>query len=80
MTVEQFLDADAGARRDEADRHEMAFAQALFEGIVQLAAGQGLFALVEIAVHDLLVDLDDLVEDLLMRVGDAGEIASCRPA
>ena len=72
--IEQGIDADPGARRDETDRHQMAFAQALFEGIMQFTAGQGLLALVEVAVHDLFVDFDDLVEDLLMGLGDAREI------
>ena len=72
--LQQLRHAGAAAGRDETDRHEVALAQALLEGIVQLASLERPLAFIEIAVHDLLVDLDDLIEDLLMGFGDRGEI------
>ena len=52
----------------------MAFAQALLERVVQLLPGQARFAVVEVAAHDGLVDLDDLVDDVLVRGGGRREI------
>ena len=63
--VEQLGDAGAGARRHEAHRHEMAFAQRLLERRVQLL-GRDL-ALLEVERHQLLVDLDDLVDERAVR-------------
>ena len=65
--VEQFLDAGAGARRYEADRHQVAFAQALLEGVVQVLPGQAGFAFLQVAAHHRFVDLHDLVDDALVR-------------
>ena len=74
--VEQFGDARAGARRDEAHRHQVAFAQRLLERRVQLL-GRDL-ALLEVERHQVLVDLDDLVDQRAMRVGDRREIGIAR--
>jgi hypothetical protein len=52
----------------------VALAQALFEGVVQGGSGKRRFAVLEIAFHHLLVDLDDLVDDALVRVGDRPEV------
>ena len=71
---QQLPDAGAGAPGREADRHEMAFAKALLERIVELLAGEARFAVVEIMAHHGLVDLDDLIDDVLVRVGDRREI------
>jgi hypothetical protein len=49
--VEQFLHAGAAARGDETDRHQMAFAQTLFEGVVQFLAAEAFFAHFEEVVH-----------------------------
>ena len=73
--IQQFLHAGAGARGDETDRHQMAFAQALLESVVQFFLRQRRFAVVEVMAHHALVDLDHLVEDALVRVGDEAEIA-----
>ncbi len=67
--IQQLTDACAGARADETDRHQMPFAQALLEGIVQLLRRQGFFAGIEISAHGGFVDLHHLVENLLMRFG-----------
>ena len=72
---QELLHAGAGAPGREADRHEMSLAQALLERIVQLLAGEARFAVVEIVAHHRLVDLDDLIDDVLVRVGDRREIA-----
>ena len=66
--------ADAAARGDEAHGHEVAFAQALFERVVQFLARQAVFAEVEVMVHHRFVDLDHLVDDLLVPVGDGAEV------
>ena len=73
--VEQFLDAGAAARGDEAHRHQVAFAQALLERVVQFLALEAALAEVEVVVHHRLVDLDHLVDDLLVPVGDRAEVA-----
>src|SRR5690606_2411088 len=39
------------------------------------SSGQAAFALVEETIHHRLVDLDDLVDDLLVPVGDRAEVA-----
>ena len=74
--VEQLGDARAGARRNEADRHEVALAQRLFEGRVQF--GRAHFALLEVLRHQLFVDFDDLVDQRLVRFLDGGEIRLAR--
>ena len=72
--IQQLPHAGAGARGNEAHGNEMAFAQALLERVVQRRAGQAFLAVLEIALHHLLVDLDDLVDDPLVRVGHRAEI------
>ena len=52
----------------------MAFAQALFEGVVQGLAGQAFFAVLQVTFHDLFVDLDHLVDDALVRVGHRAQV------
>ena len=73
--IQQFAHAGATARGHEADRHQVALAQALLEGIVQFLPGEPVLAEVEVMVHDRLVDLDHLVDDLAMPVGDRAEVA-----
>ncbi len=72
--VQQFGHAGAGARGNEADRHQVALAQALLERIVQLRAGQAAFAGIEEMFHDRFVDLHDLVDDLLVPFGHRPEV------
>ena len=72
--VEQLGHAGAGAGRDEADRHQVALAQALFEGVVQFLAGQAFLAFLQVTAHHRLVDLHHLVDDALVGLGHAGEI------
>jgi hypothetical protein len=67
--VEEFPDTGAGARRDKADRHQVTLAQRLLERVVQLLGGQ-LLTLLEVELHQLLVDLDDLVDQGLVRLGN----------
>ena len=59
-------------RRHEAHRDEMAFAQRLLERRVQLL-GRDL-ALLQVERHQVLVDLDHLVDQRAVRVGDRGEV------
>ena len=73
---EQFRHAGAGACRNEAHRNQMAFAQGLLERIVELLGIQRL-ALLEIEGHQIFVDLDDLVHDLLVGGGDGRECRAC---
>ncbi len=60
--LEQFRDAGAGFRGNEADGHEVALAQRLLEGIVQLL-GLEFLALLEVQGHEVVVHLDHLVDD-----------------
>jgi hypothetical protein len=71
--VEQLGDADAGLRGDEADRDQVAFAQRLLERCVQLGGVD--VAVVEVAVDEVGVDLDDLLDERPVRRVDAAEIA-----
>jgi hypothetical protein len=71
--VQQLGYARTAARGDEADRNQVTFAQALLEGIVQFLSGEARFAVFEIVAHHRFVDLDDLVDDALVRVGHADE-------
>ena len=73
--IEQFLHARAAARGDEAHRHQMAFAQALLEGVVQLLAAEAFFAHFEKMVHHAFVDLDHLVDDALMPSAHRADVA-----
>ncbi len=77
--VQKFPHARAGARGDETDRHQMAFAQTLLERVMQFLPGQTFLALVEEMVHHVLVDLHDLIDDALMRFGHASRNRA-RPA
>ena len=70
--VEQLADAGAGARGHEAHRHQVAFAQRLLERRVQLLGLD--LALLEVLRHQLLVDLDDLVDERAVRLFDRREI------
>ena len=70
--VEQLAHAGPGARRGEADRHQVPFPQRLLEGLVQLLGVD--VALFEVALHELFVDLDHLVDQRAMRVGHGGEV------
>ena len=74
--VEQFRNARAGPRGDEADGHEVPFAQRLLEGGVQLVRRD--LALLQVLRHQLLVDLDHLVDERLVRCGYRREIAFTR--
>ena len=65
----------ARCARRRKHRHQVALAQALLEGIVQFLPGQAVLAEVEVMVHHRLVDLDHLVDDLLVPVGDRAEVA-----
>ena len=46
----------------------MPFAQTLLKRIVQLWSGQAGFTFFQIVTHDGFVDLNDLVDDALMRL------------
>ena len=72
--IQQFAHADPGARRTEQHRHQVAFAQALLERVVQLVAGQPVLAEFEVVLHHRLVDLDHLVDDFLVPDGHVAEI------
>ena len=52
----------------------MAFAKALLEGIVQFLAGQAFFALFEVMAHDVFIDLDHLIDDPLVGIGNVREV------
>jgi hypothetical protein len=71
--VQQFADAGAGARRGEQDGHQVAFAQRLLEGRVQVG-GARVLAVVEVLRQQRLVLLDQLVDQLAVGVGDGIEI------
>ena len=70
--VEQLGDAGAGLRRDEAHRDEMALAQRLLERRVQLL-GRDL-ALLEVERHQVLVDLDHLIDERAVRLPDRRKV------
>ena len=70
--VEQLGDAGAGLRGSEHHRDEMALAQRALERLVQLLGAH--FALLEVLLHQLLVDFDDLVDELAVRFLDRGKI------
>ena len=74
--VEQLGDAGAVARRDEADRDQVAFAQRLLERRVQLARVD--VAVVQVALDEVGVDLDHLLDQRAVRRLDAAEVG-CRP-
>jgi hypothetical protein len=70
--VEQLGDAGARAGRGEAHRDQVAFAQGLLEGVVELLGLQR-FALLEVEGHQVFVHLDHLVDDLVVGLAHAGE-------
>ena len=71
--LDQLGNARARLGGAEADRHEMILAQRLLERVVQLLR-RDLLALLEVERHQLLVDLDHLVDDLGVRRLDGREI------
>ena len=74
--LEKLLDAGAGPRGCEDDRNEVAFAQRALEGLVQFL-GRDL-AFLQVPLHQLLVDLDHLVDELAVRLLHRGEIRFAR--
>src|SRR6185437_1433248 len=70
---QQLPDAGAGLSRSEAHRNEMALTEGLLERVVELLRGD-LLALLEIDRHELLVELDHLVDELRMRQLHGGEV------
>lgn len=48
----------------------MAFAQALLEGVVQVAAADAFLAIFQESIHYRIVDFDHLVDDARVRLGD----------
>ncbi len=72
--IQPFAHPGTAPGAGEADRHKMTFAQALLECVVQFVTLECFLAAFQVAPHGLLVDLDHLVDDLLMPVGDAGEV------
>ena len=70
--VEQLGHAGAVARRDEADRDQVAFAQRLLERRVQFARVD--VAVVQVAVDEVRVDLDHLLDQRAVRRVDRGEV------
>ena len=75
--IQQLGQARAAAGRDEANGDEMAFTQGLLEWVVQLIGIERL-ALLEIERHQRFVDLDHLIDDVLVRLGDRGDRGLCR--
>src|SRR5262249_51344261 len=61
--VEQLGNTGAGLGGDETDRDEMALAQGLLKRVVELLRGE-ILSLFQIERHQLLIELDDLVDDL----------------
>ena len=76
--LEQLGDAGAGLRRGEHHRDEVALAQRALERLVQLL-GRDL-AFLEVGLHQLLVDLDHLVDQLAVRLLYRGKVDLTRPA
>ncbi len=70
--VEQLRHAGAGARRDEADRDQVAFAQRLLERRVQLGGID--VALGQVAVDEGRIDLDHLLDQRPVRGLDAADV------
>ncbi len=74
--VEQLGDAGAILGRHEAHRNQMPLAQRFLERRVQLLGLD--LALLQVERHQLLVDLDDLVDQRAVRIGDRREIRFAR--
>ncbi len=70
--LQQLRDPGAGLGRGEAHRHQVSLAQRLLKRVVQLLRGD-LLALLEVERHQLLVELDHLVDDLGVGGLDRGE-------
>ena len=70
--LQQLRHARAGARRHEAHGYQVPFAQRLLERRVQLLRLD--LALLEVDRHQLLVDLDDLVDQRAVRGLDRREV------
>ncbi len=75
---EQLVHADAIAGTGEDDGHEMAVTQAVFERVADLRGGQRGFACIQVVLHDLVVDLDHLVDDVLVGFTRRGKIRVAR--
>ncbi len=73
---EQLGDAGGGFRGREHHWYEVPLAQRAFQWLVQLLGRH--FALLQIGLHQLLVDLHDLVDELAVGFGDGGEIRLAR--
>ena len=67
--LQELRDTGTGLRRDEADGDQMGLAQGGFERVMQLL-GLELLALLQIDLHQRLVDLDHLVDDVAVRLFD----------
>ncbi len=65
--------ARARGGRSETDRDQMTPAQRAFEGVVQLIERDAL-TLLEVELHELVIELDDLVGNLRVRRLDRGEV------
>ena len=76
--VEQFVNASTSLSGDEADGDEVTFAQRTLEGIVQLL-GVDLLALLEIERHQIVIELDHLVDDLGVRGFGRAEVRRAAP-
>ncbi len=73
---EKLLHANARTCADETDRNQVAFAQALFESVVQFLRAEVALSRIEVVPHHRFVDLHHLIENALVRLGQGGEI--CR--
>ncbi len=71
--AQQLPKSRARLGRHEADGHEMPAAQRSLERLVQLL-DRDFLALLEVAVHQLVVELDDAIGDLVVRRSDRREI------
>ena len=71
--LHEFIDAGAILRGDEAHRDQVALAQRLLERRMQLL-GLDRLALLEVLGHQFFIDLDDLVDQRLVRFGDRREV------
>ena len=70
--IQQLADAGAGPGRGEHDRDQVAFAHRALERLVQRLGRD--VALLEVGLHQLLVHLDHLLDQFLVRFFDRGEI------
>ena len=70
--VEQFGDTGTVTGADEADRNQVPFAQRLLQRRVQFARID--VALVQVALDEIGIDLDHLLDERAMRLLDAGKV------